>query len=374
MKSFSIYMVLIFLLFYSCSELKEKDGVPAEVLDLSFSGDIYIPLDSETSAIGTGYYELLEDDSLTHLVYFNPINFSLYTYDLSKKKQLRRVVLDKEGPNGLGNFVSSFKTLEDSTILFHSYYRSELIHVNKGGEVISRHKLQSEKVDVRPITSLKTPSVVIGNDVYMYSGVTSSNDNLEQSPIVMKYNLIDSSYSDIGIRLPSIYETPKNRHFPRDLSQASMTGNDLTNSLVISFPLDDSIRVLKAEGELISKYLGVATHRLGNSLKNQYDAADPMDQIKNVMRFSRYGSLKYDRHRDLYLRTYYEPTPESSLEENKLIVKMRTIVADGKFNVLGVFDSFGVEQVFPSKNSLLELVFTSAQEDSLWIRTHDYGF
>lgn len=360
--------------FFLTSCVFEKNQEPQIELVINQVDDLYIPMDAETTP-SRNIYQVMESDTTSFLVFFNPLNYNIYIYDLSTRQLVSRTQFEKEGPDGLGDMISYFQLVNDSTLAFHSYYRAELIYANMSGEVITRYKLRTKDFSYTPFSYRDRPFIIIDAEAYFYSGdISSGGEVIRDLPMVLKYDLNDSSKSDTGIRLAQFYQTSKEVHFPGDLSQAYLGANSQDKLLVVSFPLDDSVRVIRPDGEIQAKYLGVEGHEVKKPLKNRYDAPNPRDQMKDIFRFSSYSSVRYDPFRDLYLRTHYSATPDALLEEGRFTMKWQTVVADGDLNVIGVANAFGVDNVLFTREGILELTFVQTQEDSLWVRVYEYAF
>ncbi len=364
---------IIFLFSFSC--VSERSELAQTETEINLVSNLYIGMDAETTP-GRNIYQVMERDSSTLLAFFNPLNYSVYVYDLSTRELMSKTQFEKDGPDGLGGSVFYFEIVNDSTFAFHSYSRAELILTTTQGKVTVRHKLRTKDFNHTPFSQSYNPFIIMGADAYFYAGdISAGGQVIKDLPMVLKYGLEDSSKSDTGIRLAQFYQTSMNRHFPGDLSKAFLGVNQEDNLLLASFPLDDSIRVLDSDGAIRKKYFGLTGFKVKESLKNQYDPSDPMMQLKDIMRFAHYGTIKYDPYRELYLRTHFAAIPDEQLDENRFPLDTRILVADGDLEVLGVANSsMLLDNVLFSRKGLLELAFVATQEDSLWIRVYNYGF
>ena len=346
---------------FSCAN-KESDEKLEETLVFDLNRQIRLPLDS-VSTSSNNYYQLVEVNSKSRLYFFNKLNYRIYCYDLDSEALLKTWLFEKEGPNGLGSRVTSFKLLTDSTIIFHSYYRRELIFSKISGDVIQRVPLQNQNLAFSPITSQNQPFIYRDEEFLVYSGRTSNREKLEDEWFILRYKTRDSSISDTGIRLPDFYQTSSNEYFPADLSEPTLTFNSNRKTSLISFPLSDSVIVLNKNGDYSMQYLGTNYHDLGDPLRKG-SPKNPMEQIKDVMRFSRYGSIHFDPYRHIYLRTYMSKTSDELLDANRLVVKQKIVIADFK----------GTDQLLFSKNGMYQVLFDNSQEDDLIINVFEYGF
>lgn len=365
-----LFLGLVFC-FSSCTSSVEKQE--QRVLKLNQTGVIYLKLDNETSSLNS-YYQVVNSDSISLLAFFNPLNHALYFYNLSSGEMQRKIKFEQEGPNGLGKRVTAFKILDDETVMFHSYYKSELICADFSGDVKSRYKLKNEAFDIYPVSSQNTPFLFLGENIFIYSGKTSNSLDFPESPILMKYEVDEKSTSDVKVRFPSLYKTSQRRQFPSDLSEPTLTINDSKQALVLSFPLDDSVHVIKDDGSMESIFFGYNGHRVEKPLSRGDGQKDLMGQLKNVMSYSRYGSVKFDPYRNVYLRMHMGKTPKESLDKNRFITEQKIVIADSSLNVLGVSEFVGTDELVFSKDGVLQIIYSSKQEDSLQVRVFDYGW
>ncbi|KYG78961.1 DUF4221 family protein [Roseivirga echinicomitans] len=365
---FSFLVISISIL--SCSV--QTEVTPQETLELAFVKDIYLNLDNETSARGNSFYQLLDRDSVTQIAFFNRLNFNLYIYDLINGKLEEQIKFEKGGPDGLGDMIMAFHIAEDNKINFHSYYRSELIVANFSGEVESRLKMRKDDLDFMPVSSQNKPFIELEDDVFIYSGKTSNDLDFLNAPMLLRYNIKNNQSEDTGVRLPDLYTTGASEFIPGDLSEPSLTSNPEGKILLLSFPLDDSVKVISVNGEVKSVFFGINSHELESPLKKDNGARDPLGKLKDLLTFSRYGAVKYDPYRKIYLRTYIDKTPQNLLDQDILKGDQKIVFADSSLNVIGVADFIGTDNLLFSKEGMLQVMYNSQLEDSLQIKVFKY--
>ena len=359
--------------FYVLSCDSEIQKVEQPSLNLIHTKDVYLKLDNETSSYNS-FYQLLDYDSLTLLAFFNRLNFNLYIYDLSNGELRQKMKFEEKGPNGLGERVTSFNILEYDSVMFHSYYRSELIVSNFSGEVESRFKMRNDDLDFVPVSSHNKPFLGLESNIYVYSGKTSNDLDFSNTPILLRYNIKNKKSEDTGVRLPDFYKTRASEFIPGDLSEPSLTSNQEGGILLLSFPLDDSVKVISANGEVKSVFFGINSHELESPLKKDNGARDPLGKLKDLLTFSRYGAVKYDPYRKIYLRTYVDKTPQHLLDQDILKGDQKIVFADSSLNVIGVADFIGTEDLHFSKEGMLQVIYNNNQEDSLQIKVFSYDW
>ncbi len=366
-----IYLGLLTLGIFSCSNGLEVADREEVVIVLPELTDFYIQLDGETSTFNN-IYQAVDTDSLPLLFLFNQLNMNLYLYDLSNGELKDRLVFEEKGPNGLGSRVTSFNVLNDSSIVFHSYYKGELIYTDWKGKVSSRYPLNSNDFDYFPKSSVKHPFVRFDEELYFYSGKSNSGAavvGFKPFPLLYKYENANGSF--INMLLPELYKTDNGYYFPSELSIPSIGVNFHDELLVVSLPLDDSVRILKRNGEVESKFFGNQRHRLRRPLRLTGSRTNPNDVLKNIHRFSQYEMIRYDPYNEMYVRTFFEPTPENMLKENKVQpLNSKIMFANKNFEILGEARySVVSDNVFFMKEGLLQVIITNS-EDSLLIKRY----
>lgn len=365
--------VILVLGMLSCSKRDLSERVTLDNVNLIHKRSIMLALDSQTSSL-SNFYQVVERDSSTLLLFFNSLNYHLYAYDLLDGKFVSKVAFEKDGPDGLGARVTSFKYLNDSSLIFHNYYGAELVHAKMSGKVSFRYRLRNDEFGFTPETAQNAPFAMMGETVFLYTGLNSNQDDLK-IPMLLSYSLKDSSsISNTGITLPALYETSSKRYFPSQLSKLTLDENLADGLVVVSFPLEDSVQIVGKTSEISKKYFGSPQHILKGPLSKSGGPKVGIEKIKDFMRYSKYGSIKYDPYRDVYLRTFYKETPEKLLEVNKLRSEQSILFANDDLDMLGVAKFKGTDQLLFAREGMLEVVLSTSQEDSLKVRVYEYEF
>lgn len=356
---------------YGCSDNAEK--INEGKVDFVLDRVINLPLDSVTSS-NNRFYQIVENDSCSHLYFWNELINGLYVYDLKKESFLNRYIYEIEGPNGLGSRVTSFQFRVDSTVIFHSYYRSELIHTDLNGSVISRIDLKNLNSDNLPTTGQSQPFIIQDSSLLIYSGKAPYGDNFNSGGIVIKKALYDSIFEDSGILLPEYYRFPDGTYYPRIFYSPSLRFDNSNQNLLVSFPFADSLQVIDDKNNVSSKYFGTPQHKLRKPINLKSRVSDPMQDLRDIRSFSNYGGIYHDPINGFYLRTFYDANTKAELEAGDFYVRQQIIIADNSFDVLGV--GFGPahfsEDILFSKLGLLQVLYDTQQEDSLRINVLNY--
>jgi len=113
--------IAFLMIFQACSQNEETVQTVSDLLRISLdtvridSGEEFLYLKNDL------YHSYLSSEG-DYLINFNQDDFTTEKIDLDDLRLLEKVQFEKEGPNGLGNYVSNFSLWSDENILIWDYF------------------------------------------------------------------------------------------------------------------------------------------------------------------------------------------------------------------------------------------------------------
>ncbi len=142
-----IALFTLLLVAFSCGSKDSKESTSSNVLEnLTYTVDT-VMINSEEELVdlsgGMSLADFSKDKELLYLL--GQKNKMLYIFDLEQKKLIEAVQFEKEGPNGVGEYLSSFQLLDGERFLI-SDYRSSLFF-DKTAKRIGEFKIAKDSIE-----------------------------------------------------------------------------------------------------------------------------------------------------------------------------------------------------------------------------------
>lgn len=339
-------LIIISLTFQGCS--KDKSHPFIDQVTLEFKENIIFPLDSMTkrNSKNIGF-----SSKINALYLYNEINHSIYFFDLETKLESKRIKLEKEGPNGIGD-VSKLIVLNYDSIFTFNRYNNHLYLLNRSGDIIEKTSLFSIN---EPDPSIQTfsPSISYSNvnkSLYLPIRPNSRTDNKRQT-VVLEYNVLNGEKKFIK-------QWPKEYNSYSNIGTTSFATLDEKNSkMLISFAFDDNIH------EIDLKTGKEDIHYFGSDRLNEISVFKGKQEMQIIMEYmsasSKYRNVFFDKHANYYLRTGLvgKKIPEGEFKRGE---KYKTINNDDIYNLIVILDSNFQKVGEVHKAILLDEVFSTS--------------
>ncbi len=337
----SISVIIFLSLFFSCSKAKinrnDLKGNFKFSHTLEQDHEVSFPLDAETPQ-SLKSIQVYENDSIRLFTFLNDYNNAVYFYDYDKRKPIKKILFEREGPNGtsssvLGHYIKSM----DSIFLF-SYKTKFLFLFNSKADLIN-------KFHTKPIRKKYLPSAYPNNGTSMtyfddhmyligYTGGEFMNEDSLNRPIVTIQNLKDKSVK-YAMGYPSSYR--KGNWGGAQFRLCKWDYNPKTQKFIFSFPNEHYLYTSDFSDKTEKFYAGSIYSGNIKSLDV------PKMRGKNKPRRRRlyatnpsYLSIVYDRYRDVYYRFAQQPVKEYDDEKDNCYHKpFSIIILDNSFNIIG---------------------------------------
>ena len=350
---------------------KEWDAHP-NLFQLQFSGITKVEMDSETSGLFMNI-QFVDVDDQSLLISLNPHDNSLRVYDMDSLKQIKKIVYEKQGGDGVGVIHSFFYYRPDS-IFIYSYWDMILFRTNEQGKVLEKYPFKTstgfdEKMPI-PFVQTSSPMQKINNEIVMNGFILSEVDSEETNnmPFTTCYNLKTRQLSYIN-RYPEQYSK---YHWGGGLLYRLVHHTvNRNNEMILSFAADHRIFVYSFDDRAIRHYYGGSSsikNIKSTTFRKGYKLSREM-QTEHYLHTPSYEGIFHDPYRNVYYRIARLPIDDSiDLDEMTLPKPVIVIVLNGKFEYIGETNmpkniDFTTNNCFVTKEGLHIQVFLDDDDE-----------
>lgn len=356
------------LLIASCSnnriEIKnDKKGKLQAKMALDEIGSKSFILDDETAPKPL-YIQIINDTlGERQLTFLNNYNNSIYFYDFENQEFLKKITLDKDGPDGVPMPEGYHIKNQDSIYLFSRLLKIFLI--NSNGNVINKASLNSGH-DVRgkdigwayryPEFYLETVTPFMERPKeFLLTGIFGGT---MPDSIVDKFKF--TAHIDFDLKSVEYSHT-----YPRSLFGNNVNwGEGLSvqvfpqmypnnNKMIYSFPMSHHLFITDMEDNNYSKvYAGSNFASSIKSIDKRPGRASAELIRSSFVRQDMYAAIIYDKYRKIFYRFLRRGIPDAPKETSWKEKEIAVIIMDEKFNYLGE-TTLGTERVWHWQNSFV---------------------
>lgn len=316
MRRYNIFAFIITATLAISCTTKSKKEVPLLDLKDLIVDTLYLEKDTQTKDLGENF-SYYKTDSGEVLVSF--LSHYLRVYSYPQGKQLKKQLYEKEGPDGIGSFVS--QSFVDKNSLYVFSQQKELIQCDFQGKVINRWDFP-EVSETRAYSNYSTAG---------FNRVRKSGNELTFVDIPYVYIEEFEDYKKWGMIFDTESETFSHFNFLYPKIIAEYANDDQlglfshvylpnSNEHLVSFAISDSIAIVK-NGKQFWKWAGTSESlefKKGTTVPSgEYIVYQPDHES------SKYNGLDYDTHAKKILRwvRVKGPTQENMVQErNRLLV------------------------------------------------------
>jgi hypothetical protein len=339
------YLLAVMTAFISC-KTKDKKLASDYPYTLKQSHIISFPLDTTQGF----YYNCVRYDSIANtFVLFNEYNNTIYTYEYDTQKLLSKKVLEKEGPDGIGN-ASRAGFLIQADTMYLLNYRAAKLFVFVKDKITRTFELYPKQFESEGFPEATTlyPMYKINNKIFL---ITQSLDPREDNTKLNNLLTVDLKTGEItrAIKRPEFYNKGYWGMFnPYRVYHAY---NEKTGKEVFSFCADQKLHVYDTlqnkvtEVETTTDYFdnteikpieGVTASQGQKFLNEHKDEANMHDFISPS-----FGPFFYDQYRDVYYRFVNHPLTEDEYRDRQMFEKypmeFSIIILNNQFEKIGEF-------------------------------------
>lgn len=345
-RIFFILSVSVFIM--SCSSRhivrieNEQKGNLAPLYELLISDSVQYCLDAET-APKSSYMQIYRDSLNDYLTLLNSYNNSIYIFDNSNQKLIKRISYDKEGANGILGMGGYYIRNMDSIYIYNRPLLEILLTDSTGKvkEHISLRNLDIDWTNNYPQYDLSSVCPILEkNGKLILTGF---------SPFAIKESLLKkfhyTAYIDINSKQVEFYHK-----YPMNLYGDDMNWDDPVfmqvycaispaDNLVHSFPISHNLIINKfGSDEETIVYGGCNSASTISSIDWELFTAQktPTELVLlHYLKQDLYGAIIYDPWRKVYYRFMQkgisDASTKNSMDEKQIVL----ILFDDEFNYLG---------------------------------------
>lgn len=365
-------LILSLLSSISCTRKNEAPQRDLKNIEMELVREFYLPLDNETTT-NNPYYQYIDSDSASMLVFFNPLNYHLYFYDLISRELITKLPFEKKGPNAIGDRVTYFNVINRDSILFHSYYSRSLFLNRWSGERIAQHKMFSDNLDVYPESGVGNPVLKIGDSYFLTTGNSCNTTSQDRKSTILTYNEKELSL-EASAEYSEAYQLGKSEFWPNQLCTIYKTEHPNGKSLIYSYKLDNHITITDLNTNVQQVEFSHPNFKLKSPLSPATRPSDAMSEFKVSLSYPQYGPILYDKYRNSFIRFFYDETPKNELDQNLLKAYQSLIISDAEFNLKAQANFTGATTVFFNEEGMNQVVYNSKIEDSLKVKVYRYEY
>mgnify|MGYP001048055994 CR=1 FL=1 len=310
-----IYIYLICIVLSSCSQKLRNDSV----VTLIKQDSLRLPVDEHINPYAVGI-EYVDNGNIEDVLYILDGNNHLLSYDYQKRELIKKIVLAKNGNNGVG-IANGFKVISQNSIIVTSKFYQKFFIINSEGEVNSSFSFKNDSLFTSYTCSNINRRIIIRDHILtlpqnlMGNWNNISEEYFKHYTTTIDCNLESNKITKSGMKLP--YKYP-NLNSP-GYSFASFQGQ-----IVYSFTAKDSIFVVKdkmiipfdAKTSNIEQLIGSKRENdtsVENILRNKIESGEyvfllPDPYRKLLYRFYRIGLKNLKKNENLMDLNSYPPS------------------------------------------------------------------
>ncbi len=346
------FLSFILFFFLSCGNQKEEKTAQQSAYQLIKKSTLNISIDStvDNSPINTQFFQEKE------LVILNRKDNSLLFYPFQDKSKIsKKILLEKEGNNSVGQITDFVVHTEDSIFVLNSG-RYTLYMLNKNGKVMETYKILKGKVGQE--TAMPDPfpfhPLIYENGKVYITGAPDRNpmkdDYYVAKSLLIEVNLKTKDFQ-YKYSFPEVY---RKNIYPHNLNMTFRTYSKKHNKFIYSFPADNHIQVTNHQTDDENKQYLANSAQLQEVIPTKKRILDPVESSRVGNSMSVFGFVHYDNHRDLFYRAFAIRTKDNK----EIISKDGLIILDTDFNKIGEIAEI------PKENSFLNPIFT---KEGMWL-------
>ena len=346
-----IFIILYIAVTASCENTTEEEK--KDLYNLIGKNNYKLSLDSITSVRNSFIFHYQKNKSQEEYFYLLNKNKNIvHIYDVKNNQTAQKIILQTEGPNGVGQPEAIYGENKDSIFVL-SPFHYKLFLINSLGQIINKYSLLDQGIRFNE-KSLSVPqgdfSVLTsgGNDNYIYKFRSNlvfgaypnlnyaTEDYFKKGKSGLILNLNDNKIRYV-MDYPHTYleAFQKKFRFPAQFIFTSQACNVDSNLCVISYPADKYLYVVDLNTTHVSKFETPSRYFTDIKLMSRQPTTPEKDFMHTVENHS-YGRVYYDRFRKVYLRYALHPNPlkKDKFDSQPYLINS-IIILDYKFNKIG---------------------------------------
>lgn len=325
---------------------------------LSLKQEKKFRIDDETRLQPAFMQYFTDENGVNVLSFLNMYNRSLYFYDYVDTAFMKRIKIEREGPNGIlrpaGYYIKScdsiyvFDMIKTELVLMDSLAHKKTVFSLRDNPDANwaLYYPQYFLSTVNPIIELNNQLILTG-----YSPFSLPDENISK----FRYTaFIDMNREDI--RYQYTYPTELyggNVNWEGGFATMVYPCLSPDGTLYHSFPVSHDIYERKDNSDtLLPIYAGVKNANTIHPIDHKQRGTPDKLIIENYLHEDLYGALIYDPFREMYYRFLTKGVPNADTHSPKEIKPIVVILLDNKFNYIGE-STIGTEKEWNCNNAFI---------------------
>ena len=365
----NLYILIFVILisgFISCQNSSKESNATYDI-GLVETKRIILPVDENTYYLSKSIFQFEEDDK-EYLQFgnFEKRQHEILIYDIENQNLHKRILLEKEGPNGVPAIHGCIPFYDSQAFLVSQHNMGRTSHIDGKGNVIRRYNM---KYNIKNgiwgdsrygLSYFYTPSFTKGSIVHFSNRSVTYNMKRKDWRAMAMFNSLNLENGEIRrlpIHYPDIFEdevkVPAGGGY-----EFSYDYNYKQERLVCSFTGYDSIMVTD---DLKQVYWRNGKSRYLETMRPRVYDANGLNWLREATESPSYHNILYDKYRDVYYRIAefpYEFKANESLFDDPTAREFSIIIFDKDLNIIG-------ETKFPGNKYFYKMSFVG--RDGLYI-------
>ena len=321
----------------------EKQGRLKATFKLEITDVKKFLLDNET-APKPQYTQLFEiPGGVRYFTFINRYNNSIYFYDYSTCTFIKKVLINKKGPDAILIMTGYFIQSIDSIYLYDKAL-TQIALTNDNGKVLKRISLRGKTADKnwfidypQYVPQTVTPFVKI-NDELLFPGQhmgTIPKAMIEKFKFTARINLKSHQVNFSYLYPKELYGSNYNWE-GRLFTEVFEDFNPENNKLIFSFPVSHDLYIADFKNEEFTKvYAGSNIAGTIHSMSSDPKQTTDKMTLTHFIQQDTYAAVKYDRYRNIYYRVLLNAIPDATVQTSWREKPVTIIVMDKDFKYLG---------------------------------------
>ncbi len=349
-----LFVILISSLIIGCDQIGQNKNNYSHTLTLKEV--IKIPIDENTS-FNNNNLKIFEEDGNEYLIIQNDFLNSLQFYSLENLQLTRKIVFNKEGPQGID--LHGFVIPNPDSIIIFNKFSSQAFIVDRNGNKIDTIFVSGRNQYLNHASMNRIPDLYYDNKINLFvfppqnyrEASFFSNKHLFE----LEYDLKTKGSRYLPITWPKRYENSIwgfYHTFP-----CRTLGKD--GELIYSFAIDENIYVLDQQDSLLT-YQAKSDFIDEKIIPLSRLPETNLEEAVNLLNRGFYSMMIYDKYREVYYRIAGHQTrynKELGYLQNVYNKSYSVIILDKEFKKIGEkklrpINSFSIKDFFVAKKGL----------------------
>jgi len=335
-------LIILFLIIQFSCQKNETDLNAGQnyTYTLKKIDEIKLPLDNETS-YEMYFLDYLKEDGEEFLYTWNHFINGVNIFSLTKKEQVRKIKIPREGPNSLRSLQGFTLVSKDSIFLYGRGATHITKMVNSDGVLLNAGFVNRDVTAsiFNHVSNNNSPTFKHNNylcfsrlPIMDLSDPNNINDKFE---FEIWYDLEKGAYKNMGITFPKSYHNKVWGTHNYVLSRRK--GHN--GYFVYSWPVKDEVFItnFKGDSRWVDASLDAAKGNISKSLNYGHTNEEALQEI--IDNYT-YRTIYYDKFRQVYYRTVLNPINDLPSDDYTVMLHqpVSVVILDKDFNKIGEVD------------------------------------